>query len=312
MQQLYTKFFLFALFGLFGSGLYAQAPIRVTSEFDEAKERFVIIGINDSQKSQSIVLMIENIDGLVPSAKLPALKTLLPGERRRLISLKRVGSSAPNFSIRFRYYGGTANPEINKEVRYVLPMTKGLTSRIRLAKDVKSIIDSNAPTKQIYSLSFALVDGDTICAAREGVVEQVKQEGQKDLIKYTFSGSRNYINVRHRDGTIGRYVQFKNGSALVKFGDRILAGTPLAIAQQSTIHGEALFFFSVTYLKVQIDALKAPEDWVDLKYVKPIFKTLEHEGLMEEGVTYTAYLDELLKMQEMSKRQIRRYKKGKY
>lgn len=294
--------------------LQAQSPVRISSEYDENREEYTIFGINDSEKSQTLILMIEQMDGVVPSRKLPVISTIFPREIKRLIKLERIGTATPRFSTTYRYFNGVANPDINEEVRYLLPMSNGLTTQVFLAKSLEEIVQSGkvSENEEMYSLTFKLVDGDTICAARSGVVEDVKQTGQSDLVNYSFSKSRNFINIRHRDGTIARYVQFKNETAMVQPGDQVLAGTPLAIAVQSNTLGEANLLFSVTYLEVDVDKMKVPGEWYDVKYVKPIFTTTDYEGVLEEATEYSVFLSEDLVLQEMSKREKKKYHKGNY
>ncbi len=291
-----------------------QGNVYISSDWDAERERFNIIGNNETNKFYTVVLDIENVVGLVASTKFPSLRILYPGEKRLLLTLDKIGKTRPNYTSKHRIFEGVANPEVDLDVRYVLPVSDGMTTSARFAQQIKDLAlpeEAKSGQREKFNLVFSLIDGDTICTARSGLVEQVKQEGQRDVVKYDYVSDRNYIIVRHKDGTLARYSQFKNGSAMVQVGDEILAGQPLALAEQSSKMGDASLFFSVYYLKLNFESDLKSSEWSSFGYVKPIFKTKAYEGALAEGVDYQAYVDESLKLQEMSKREIRRYKKGK-
>ena len=52
----------------------------------------------------------------------------------------------------------------------------------------------------------------------KGSLKKYKQTIQTDNLNYTFTTERNYIRVRHEDGTVARYTNFKNNSALIEVG----------------------------------------------------------------------------------------------
>jgi murein DD-endopeptidase MepM/ murein hydrolase activator NlpD len=81
-----------------------------------------------------------------------------------------------------------------------------------------------------YAIDFNLKIGDTITAARSGVVVFIKEDSKKhgktrDFIKYV-----NKINILHDDGTIADYSHIDYNGTLVNVGDYVEAGQPIALS----------------------------------------------------------------------------------
>jgi|SRR5262249_18722961 len=69
-----------------------------------------------------------------------------------------------------------------------------------------------------------MVVGSDVSAAREGVVIRVDVSHNG----HGFDAPNNYIEVEHKDGTIGRYVHLKKDGSYVKVGDNVEQGQIIA------------------------------------------------------------------------------------
>ena len=78
-----------------------------------------------------------------------------------------------------------------------------------------------------YAIDFDMPEGTPICAARGGIVAEVKQDSTTNGKE---PGDNNYLTVYHSDGTIGDYSHLKQSSAKVHVGDHVLAGDVLALS----------------------------------------------------------------------------------
>ena len=74
------------------------------------------------------------------------------------------------------------------------------------------------------SLDFKMKAGSKICAAREGVVETIKEDSDKGGLKAEFMNDGNHIIVRHADGSVAMYWHLKKDGVLVNVGDSITMG----------------------------------------------------------------------------------------
>ncbi len=75
-----------------------------------------------------------------------------------------------------------------------------------------------------YSLDFGLCTGTKVCAAREGIVVDVKDDSDKGGMRSFYSNYANFITVYHKDGSFSQYVHLKKNGSLVKVGDIVKKG----------------------------------------------------------------------------------------
>jgi hypothetical protein len=95
---------------------------------------------------------------------------------------------------------------------------------------------------------FILKQNDNICAARAGTVVEcidTVKAGEKSDIAYR--KDRNKVLVQHRDGTVGVYAVTAPFKLLVKPGDKVIPGQPLAVLNGAS--EKYKLYFSVCYLE---------------------------------------------------------------
>ncbi|WP_460119638.1 peptidoglycan DD-metalloendopeptidase family protein [Pseudomonas sp. S2_C03] len=80
--------------------------------------------------------------------------------------------------------------------------------------------------KNRYAMDIAMPEGTPIIAARGGVV--VKTENAQTGRGNDPAG--NFVRVLHDDGTMGVYLHLKQGSVIVREGQRVSVGTALALS----------------------------------------------------------------------------------
>jgi murein DD-endopeptidase MepM/ murein hydrolase activator NlpD len=81
-----------------------------------------------------------------------------------------------------------------------------------------------------YSYDFVMPIGTTVTAARAGVVADVRmkfRDGQHGELE------SNWVKIRHPDGTFAHYGHLTEPGALVKLGDQVVAGQPIALSGNS-------------------------------------------------------------------------------
>jgi murein DD-endopeptidase MepM/ murein hydrolase activator NlpD len=86
---------------------------------------------------------------------------------------------------------------------------------------------SNLSHKGEYALDFKMKEGTTVCAARGGVVEGLRQDSKAGGLKPEMLSEGNYVIIRHPDGSQGLYWHLQQGSVRVAVGDTVEAGQPL-------------------------------------------------------------------------------------
>lgn len=84
--------------------------------------------------------------------------------------------------------------------------------------------------KERAALDFNMKKGDTITAAREGVVVRVKEDGTRGGLNKKYRSHGNNIVIRHADGSRAGYWHLQPNGALINMGDTVRKGQPIALS----------------------------------------------------------------------------------
>jgi len=106
---------------------------------------------------------------------------------------------------------------------YVLPYPVGSSYYVSQANC--STGGHRGPYKNAYD--FVMPIGTTVTAARAGVVADVRmkfRDGQHG------EHESNWVKIRHPDGSFAHYGHLTERGALVKLGDQVVAGQPIALS----------------------------------------------------------------------------------
>ena len=112
---------------------------------------------------------------------------------------------------------------------YVLPYQVGATYQI---------IQGNCPTNPAWghykwlAYDFDVAMRDTVTASRDGVVIAV-QSHNPDGTRECGVNKENFVNVRHADGTVMRYIHLTQNGALVQEGQQLSQGDPIGLSGDS-------------------------------------------------------------------------------
>ncbi|PJJ60507.1 M23 family metallopeptidase [Hymenobacter chitinivorans] len=155
---------------------------------------------------------------------------------------------------------------------YRLPLPTGTTSTILQARTV----DSTYSKPWSHAVIFRLPENTPVCAARAGVVTDVRQDSDK-------SGGRgrrydaNMIVVFHDDGTYAVYTHFRQNGAAVQAGQRVNEGDVLGFSGNTGWVKEPCLGFNVQYSAEP-----------DPRMVPTLFQTTTSPGLyLKTGQTVT-------------------------
>jgi murein DD-endopeptidase MepM/ murein hydrolase activator NlpD len=124
--------------------------------------------------------------------------------------------------------------------------------------------------------------GTTVTAARSGIVAEIRMrfhDGQPG------EGESNWIKIRHADGTIAAYSHLSEHCALVKIGDRVLAGQPIGLSGNTG--GLPHLHFHVSHCSEPVDCGTLP---VTFRNTEPIPRGL-HAGHGYLALPFAATFD---------------------
>lgn len=149
-----------------------------------------------------------------------------------------IGSSAQINSL-----STTALKEVSDEssdFAYTLPYEKGRCFLLVQA------YQSKLSHKGEFALDFKMKKGTKICAARGGIVVEVKEDSKKGGLKEKYLPLGNHVIIRHDDGTYGNYWHLKYNGALVNVGDTIAQGQVIGLSGKTGYAAFPHLHFEVT------------------------------------------------------------------
>lgn len=302
--QLKSKVLLFTTILLFtlwtGRGM-AQVRGDIQVNYEATKDgEYIFYAFNSIAKDTHIVVVFNSgLNQWRPDAPLPFQKTISTG-KVRLFKVTPIGTSQPRFDYRYYFYNGVGNPKIS-DVEYAIPGAEDETILVRGITEPTDKPDEQGAYNEYYGISFYAND---VRATRDGQIRTVR----------TIAGDpqKSFIQVRHRDGTLGNYYGVVEGTVTVNEDQFVKAGEIMAKARMNPEDETAYFNFSVTYMKVVVDKDIDSREWATNRFLIPKFRTANEEKVqLKRNIGYTAaYPDELI-TQEMSRREKKKYLKSK-
>lgn len=177
----------------------------------------------------------------------------------------------------FMFYRGIFVDNLNIKYPYALPVKNGKITAWKT--DIR---------EHVKTLNFYMHQGDTVYATRSGIA--CKTTNPRQLLIY------------HSDHTFAAYLVMDEN--FITPGEQVLTGQPVGLAGKTCV--------SITYFfldKNKFDALQATG--YAYSHFMPTFRTTEGDVIMEEKKKYKAVIDDNLIMQEMTKREQKKYLKTK-
>jgi murein DD-endopeptidase MepM/ murein hydrolase activator NlpD len=122
---------------------------------------------------------------------------------------------------------GDPKSDIDLNYRYTLPFPRG--KKYKIIQSFGGKFSHNKPYSR-YALDIGTQIGDTITAARSGVVMFIKQDSDEHCRTIKCVDKGNKIIILHNDGSMAHYVHLDFEGALVEIGDKVEVNEPIAIS----------------------------------------------------------------------------------
>lgn len=249
------------------------------------------------------------------NSNLPNRVFSVNGYNGRLVSLSPLNKEQSiGYSYSYRYIRGKLLPKINPDLVYLLPYTDG-TNVIRVAESQflsSKYFGAQEPEDwKVYH--FYTSDAATVTATRKGTVIQVRDMHDDSQLKdVSYTSKTNNILIEHPDGTMMEYDGFQLGSIKVKVGDTVFPGQELGTNVRRS-NDKYSISCSLYYLKRPIQSSDANRRMSESSsyygWVTPLYLTEKGAIILEKDKNYTATTDESVITKEMSKRELKKYKK---
>jgi murein DD-endopeptidase MepM/ murein hydrolase activator NlpD len=184
-----------------------------------------------------------------------------------------------------------------------MPVKEGKKTKVGLIEDFKEF-NSKALSKSWYVLSFDMNEGDTVYAARGGVVSAA---GPGTVATRNGERTTNSVEVFHSDGTFGKYDLLKGGSLLPKPGTRIIAGDPIGIIDK--VYESTYLVFMVYYLDSELINISGNFATAEYSSFKPRFALTEKMGgYIDAAATYSVVKPVSVITREMKKKELEKFR----
>jgi hypothetical protein len=265
--------------------------VQISSNFDEKQGRLTFMANNRDFCDYHVRINFTNAQGF---SGMPGGISVVVSPRERQIANYRVNEGATSISYNYRYtiFRGSIHKKPNIDFAYSLPVANNETVLARVVEN-----------REGYRLEFAF-QTDTVFASRSGIVcnDELTDHTAKGHRGFNDSRTMSQITIYHTDGTFAEYV-FR-GKPLVYPGQNVEMGQTIAVLHQDM--GRKALLLSAYFL----DKNKVEKTDVSNKHThfRPFFQTVEKGKIrLENEGTYTAVFTNEMQMQDMSKRERRRY-----
>ena len=123
---------------------------------------------------------------------------------------------------------------------YSLPFAKG--SSYRVWQGYQSLLSH----RDNFAIDFKMMPGTVVHAARDGVVVGIRDWFKQGGLGRRYVGKENAVVIRHSDGSFAHYLHLQYKGALVKVGDTVQQGQPIARSGHTGFSAFPHLHFEVT------------------------------------------------------------------
>ena len=141
------------------------------------------------------------------------------------------------------YIGDPKSLLISDSTTYYFPFPKSQSYKVIQGYNGKFSHSSGDYSK--YAIDFAMPVGDTVSAARDGVVIGIIEDYNIGGKNKKYRPFANFITLYHSDETLTQYVHLKHKGALVSLGDTVKALQPIGISGNTGFSGSPHLHFNV-------------------------------------------------------------------
>jgi murein DD-endopeptidase MepM/ murein hydrolase activator NlpD len=166
------------------------------------------------------------------------------GRRSFVLATFRQADTTRAWSYDYHYhweYGGRRQSTDN-DADYAMPFGPG---RYVVMQGPRGTYSHFAGSGSENAVDWDVPEGTIICAAREGRVVGVRDDSTVSGTDPKFKALGNYVIIKHADGTFADYHHLKTGGAMVKIGDEVKVGQPIALSGQSGFASKPHLHFAV-------------------------------------------------------------------
>jgi hypothetical protein len=312
LYKMRNKFTLLCLLLCCNCAVEGQSLLISCSTERNADNSISIIGQSQAYGTYTVRIIFSSLLGYHSPFSISnniVLATIESSRKELLKCTQDKYSVSYSFQYRYQYYPGTAlRKQPDTSFLYLLPASPGNTVRISQVSSLAARLGQKK-ANDYSGTGFVYKQGDTICAARAGLVYDAN-DGIKEAEKNNefYKSVRNRLSIQQRDGSICTYDILAPIHLLIQPGEIVLPGTPLAVFNQP---GEKYIVLLSTYYLDEKQLLTADENNPSSActvYMPTHFYCEENNGLAPLALNqpYTARHPANIIASELSKKEKKR------
>jgi hypothetical protein len=286
--------------------VFAQPVLEIRYEPD-AKGGTVFSCMNNAYCIYILDLGFANLKNLRCDRPLPFHGEVKPGYNK-LFTISAIDPQLPTqFNFTSSNQKGCMHPVVNADFTYLLPITPGMEAQSyemspdklpdTAKRSTSNVNDRNRDSVSWYVLRLKMKSGDTIYAARKGIVTEVLDQNSANDAGQISVSTENYIEIVQADCSFARYGILKKNSSLVKPGQLVKAGQPIGLVGGDAYGRGSDLRFSVYYYQEELN----PSQNGGRHYIVPYIWTKKNgKGRLKHGVVYTSEFPPAVLNQEIT------------
>lgn len=240
------KRLIFLFICIFHSLLILGQQKAVKIYYEKSEEGFIFYANNSEQVPYTVKINFQKMENLTAETGEKSFIRTFPANAShyKVLELRKLKEDkGTSFDFNFLYAIGDPSLSIDEDYPYLLPYQHG--KRIRVGQGN----NGSGTHRGINAIDFNLEIGDSVFAARSGLVIDVKEDSNTGGNDPKYEPYGNFIKVYHDDGTIGSYVHLVKDGSLVKKGDKIEKGEFIGISGNTGWSSGPHLHFMVTQNK---------------------------------------------------------------
>lgn len=301
------KRILFLLFlGTVGGPLFAQTVpgLRIVAE-QVGKNVVFRVAEKSYPGSETVFLTLDRVENCSTT---PGTRTFtVRSDGQTLLTLQPVNEAyGVVYGYSYRFVEGLVDPPVDTTFVYRMPCSTLAPVRVGAMWNVYDI-DKRLENRKLLGYYFYLSEGDTVYAARRGIVTQVERRRRPgpDDAGVSFTTETSKIVVEHPDGSFARYTSLDGDRLFVGEGDEVFPSTPLALAGSYDGSGYQVCL-QLFWLTPNPDAAQRQRMRYVWRHFFPPFATTEGVVVPVSGRSYTPLATRELLTREMSRKELKR------
>lgn len=289
----------FALFFISAS-VFSQRAVDVKYDQD-AQGNFVFSYNNKAYCNYVLQLNFSVLENAKSDHPLPFVTEVRSGTGKLLKLSKEKAADPIQLKYGYSTFKGCLNPTVDTGFTYVLPIAPGKETQAYEIQNTARSTPDGRQLKNWYAIRLRMKPGDTLFAARRGVVTDVNvSSGQIDAGQAGSDGF-NYIEIVHKDCSFAQYGIVKKDGAFVKPGQVVEAGQPIGLVGGDKFGRGSDARLSVTYNQVKDDSQNSGAEVYSVYVPLKFWTKYNGKGMLKHGGNFVSEHPQILLTQEISK-----------